>query len=1374
MAKKIIKIISVFLCVVLIFQTLEIGVLGANQVYFDMPISESSIETEYTREITVYSGTHSKTVGRAGTFSFNDFTLIPELSFDALNISSNIYPVNIKMNFNSPEHRFLKQVYGINNKVYGAGWLPNFAKFICEVKYSDTREMYLFDGDGYCELFIQTNDISEEEAVLYPDREKWIIKNGISETVIWKLPENSIDYSSSDFIVPEQYIMSEASGELSLFDAYGRFIKKENPEFGISLEVEYVTGENVPPEAISKITDGMGNEFRFTYSDSFKLTKIKAYSSDGAEITAGDGVAAKPLEVSFTYTGDYLTSFVFPDEEVISFAYDNSGNMTSAVNIDLSKIEMEYLGGYIRKVTEKAHDFDNETYVTGDTLTIIRNSELKRTFTDNYGSKEIKTFDASGNILTIVDENGDYLFGAPDTEEETTAEESTEEEEPFISLCPCESCPEYECSCECESEEECTCIQCKRTVYTEYDSFGNVTAEKAFDGTKTLISELSVYSSDGTQLVSSTDSSGNTAYYTYNEAGFLQTVSAGSSSGSAEYDAMGNLLSFSQSVSGLSDGSVMSNSYSYENDKIKSISHNGFTYEFEYDVWGNQTKAKIGNLVLTENTYGTEEHSDRLSSTVFANGQSVSYAYDENDNITSVFYDGEVTPRYSYTYDEEGVLLLSEDNKAGLQTFYTEDGTEIRKLSDNTLVFSSTCDEDGKVTHNIAGNSITYVYDGEYNSVTGVYTNSVSFEKTGSISTGSGTEEYSADAEILTNTDWFGRVTSKSLSVDVETDNGGISVDSGVLLDYADTDTTASTKVTSLTSFVSTADNTVSNQEYYEYDAFGNITGIYRIEDDEKVYYNKYYYDEANQIIREDNRLGEFTSTYTYDVGGNIVSRKRYSYTEGDLTGLNAREVHTYSYEHSLWGDVLTGYNGQPVTYDAMGNITSLEGDTYEWTAGRQLSRIIKGDGGSYFDYFYDDNGQLSSFDMYNEDGTKSGTYQYFWEDTTLIGLRLLEYAVDSSNAETENEIAQLRILYDADGEALGCLVNDTLLLLYTKNILGDITGVINPENGRLLFGYAYDAYGNYKLVTKNNTLGENIAAVFLQLLNPLSYRGYAFTPAVGASHYLGSRFYSPQLCRFMNADVYADTAQGVVGTNMFAYCNNNPIAFVDPNGTNAIEALYKAFSNIISNFTLFVRAYEYCEKYIRDTTPGIIKLPLQRFVGVTYKETGTIVLQYKQSPGNYNQYFDYNLIEHSISEWYTIVYQTLREKYLLLDWVCNVIEKSEDYIPFASLMIQYFKPDWDIMSIYEFLDFLNFLLNEYEYYRLNSKEGDFAYNLFFTPWERYIIYEIGKYQNLSQQNKKLMLLYSIECSRFYKRPFSLNKYDFLDSYTIYPWEDSI
>ena len=49
--------------------------------------------------------------------------------------------------------------------------------------------------------------------------------------------------------------------------------------------------------------------------------------------------------------------------------------------------------------------------------------------------------------------------------------------------------------------------------------------------------------------------------------------------------------------------------------------------------------------------------------------------------------------------------------------------------------------------------------------------------------------------------------------------------------------------------------------------------------------------------------------------------------------------------------------------------------------------------------------------------------------------------------------------------------------------------------------------------------------------------------------YYLQSRYYDPQLGRFINADAFASTGQGLLGSNMFAYCNNNPVIFADQNG---------------------------------------------------------------------------------------------------------------------------------------------------------------------------------------------------------------------------------
>jgi len=45
------------------------------------------------------------------------------------------------------------------------------------------------------------------------------------------------------------------------------------------------------------------------------------------------------------------------------------------------------------------------------------------------------------------------------------------------------------------------------------------------------------------------------------------------------------------------------------------------------------------------------------------------------------------------------------------------------------------------------------------------------------------------------------------------------------------------------------------------------------------------------------------------------------------------------------------------------------------------------------------------------------------------------------------------------------------------------------------------------------------------------------------------TRYYNPQWCRWISADAYTDTKTGILGTNMYAYCHNNPVNLVDPSG---------------------------------------------------------------------------------------------------------------------------------------------------------------------------------------------------------------------------------
>ena len=63
--------------------------------------------------------------------------------------------------------------------------------------------------------------------------------------------------------------------------------------------------------------------------------------------------------------------------------------------------------------------------------------------------------------------------------------------------------------------------------------------------------------------------------------------------------------------------------------------------------------------------------------------------------------------------------------------------------------------------------------------------------------------------------------------------------------------------------------------------------------------------------------------------------------------------------------------------------------------------------------------------------------------------------------------------------------------------------------------------------------------------------------PAGSGFYYLKTRYYDPNIGRFISLDVYLSTGQGVIGNNSYAYCRNNPptkkdsLGFDDENTTD-------------------------------------------------------------------------------------------------------------------------------------------------------------------------------------------------------------------------------
>ena len=106
----------------------------------------------------------------------------------------------------------------------------------------------------------------------------------------------------------------------------------------------------------------------------------------------------------------------------------------------------------------------------------------------------------------------------------------------------------------------------------------------------------------------------------------------------------------------------------------------------------------------------------------------------------------------------------------------------------------------------------------------------------------------------------------------------------------------------------------------------------------------------------------------------------------------------------------------------------------------------------------------------------------------------------------------------------------------YVLNLQGDVVKLVNAS-GTVVASYEYDAWGN--ILSKSGAMADK---------NPLRYRGYYYDAETGY-YYLQSRYYDPTVRRFINADSYASTGQGFVGTNMFTYCNNNPVIYADTTG---------------------------------------------------------------------------------------------------------------------------------------------------------------------------------------------------------------------------------
>ncbi len=196
--------------------------------------------------------------------------------------------------------------------------------------------------------------------------------------------------------------------------------------------------------------------------------------------------------------------------------------------------------------------------------------------------------------------------------------------------------------------------------------------------------------------------------------------------------------------------------------------------------------------------------------------------------------------------------------------------------------------------------------------------------------------------------------------------------------------------------------------------------------------------------------------------------------------------------------------------YDAVGNPTTYRGKTATWQ-GRKLTSL----GGVTFTY----------------DGS---------------GRRLTKnsesYTYDSSDRVVA--CGAFEFIYDNTG-LVACMYCGARYY-YQRDLLGNIIAILDSM-GNVVVKYKYDAWGNHKVL---DAAGEEItSSSHIGNKNPFRYRGYFYDTETGL-YYLQTRYYDPEIGRFLNMDSinYANP-ETINGLNLYAYCGNNPVMNIDPDG---------------------------------------------------------------------------------------------------------------------------------------------------------------------------------------------------------------------------------
>lgn len=645
----------------------------------------------------------------------------------------------------------------------------------------------------------------------------------------------------------------------------------------------------------------------------------------------------------------------------------------------------------------------------------------------------------------------------------------------------------------------------------QYDKNNNLLKK-----TDALENNLNLFYDQKGNLIEIVNAVGGHSFINYNTAGqIIEIIDARQNKITFDYDEKGNQINIKNAL-----GNEQKFSYDEIGRQITKMDlNNNILFSLIYNNFDYVTKVIDPYNNFTEFIYNSL---GRKESFIDANNNKTEYLYDKTNNLLGVV--DAMEKKIEYNFDENGYKTKMIGANGNITEYIYNELGQLIALIDalgNKTEFAYDAEGNNTEQTDAMGNTAYYSYDklNRLQKITYSDGKFVSFS-------------YDKLGNRVQREDWTG------------------------IVKYTYDALQRLTKVV-------TQDNKTIN---YSYDLNGNRTQI--IYPENKIV--NYVFDKANRLSETRDWQGKSVKYY-YDFKGNVIKtlypngiEVEYKYDANNriITVINKNPegeiISSFDYKYDADGNIAEtkeelldngqmeiGKNGiLNYQYDSADRIIVANDTTFLYNANGSLIEKKKSDSSSQYEY--NSQQKLSAIKFLNQDDSVEQTVKFVYD---ADGNRA-EKRVSSSNC---NE--SVKYLYD---------INNTLPVIIEQSDARGSTsfvygyGLISSiSSGNKQVFYLYDGSGNVRHLTdeQGNVIANYNYDSFGNLLNnstdsanSFTYNAQLFDKETGL-FWLRSRYYDPEIGRFISKDIFPGFAQKPVSLNRYSYVYNNPINFDDPSG---------------------------------------------------------------------------------------------------------------------------------------------------------------------------------------------------------------------------------